>query len=565
LSELWTWVGGLFGRGRRAEVEPDKARTSDRQQTKSASSPRAPLRYTDVFVAGGFPRHTYNPRLELDLEARVRQVTENICKLVVVTGHTKSGKTVLVRSVLPREEAVWVDGGAVGAEEDFWTSIVDQLNLFQSTSVGEDQVSGDEVTAKVGAGVSLPGFRAEAGAASAHSTSETSSTSQTQALSSRVVALKGLTSAGLALVVDDFHYLPRALQGDIVRALKPLVFDGLPVVIIAIPHRRYDALKVEKEMTGRILPVDIPSWNEGELSYIPATGFALLNGQLSETMTRVLAQESIGSPHLMQEFCRAICRTHGIVDSFGGASADLDDARIHAVFAETAETIGRPIFEKLARGPRQRADRIPRRLKNGTDTDIYGLVLHALAHIRPGLVTLEYEELRAAIRDVSAQDSPQLHEIARVLKHMADIAATDESSTPAEGGLGGVSGSTKALHLRLKKGGSAYRIRTGVTAVRGRRPRPLDECATRGCRRPRDGDPAAERRNRIARCERLSEVSLVLPPSSYRVPYRRVPRRSAHHRPARLPPECLGRSRLRLVRLGRPRRDAARDQGRPID
>jgi len=46
------------------------------------------------------------------------------------------------------------------------------------------------------------------------------------------------------------------------------------------------------------------------------------------------------------------------------------------------------------------------------------------------LVTLEYEDLRAAIRDVSAAQVPQLQEISRVLKHMAEIAATDQSSTP---------------------------------------------------------------------------------------------------------------------------------------
>jgi hypothetical protein len=56
--------------------------------------------------------------------------------------------------------------------------------------------------------------------------------------------------------------------------------------------------------------------------------------------------------------------------------------------------------------------------------------LHGLAFIRPGLVSLEYEDLRSAIRDVSAAQIPQLQEVARVLKHMATIAATDQSSTP---------------------------------------------------------------------------------------------------------------------------------------
>jgi hypothetical protein len=100
------------------------------------------------------------------------------------------------------------------------------------------------------------------------------------------------------------------------------------------------------------------------------------------------------------------------------------------VFRDVAETIGRPIFEKLARGPRQRTYRIPRMLKDGREVDIYQLVLHALASLKPGLVSLEYEELRSAIRDVSTSQLPQLQEVARVLRHMATIAASDQSSTP---------------------------------------------------------------------------------------------------------------------------------------
>lgn len=54
----------------------------------------------------------------------------------------------------------------------------------------------------------------------------------------------------------------------------------------------------------------------------------------------------------------------------------------------------------------------------------------ALATVKPGLVSLEYEDLRGAIRNVSASQLPQLQEAARVLKHMATIAASYQSSTP---------------------------------------------------------------------------------------------------------------------------------------
>ena len=66
----------------------------------------AALKYSEIFVPGGFPRHTYNPRATLHLEQKLMEVRENLCKLVTVTGHTKSGKTVLTRKVLPPEDCV---------------------------------------------------------------------------------------------------------------------------------------------------------------------------------------------------------------------------------------------------------------------------------------------------------------------------------------------------------------------------------------------------------------------------------------------------------------------------
>jgi len=388
------------------------------------------LRYSDVFVPGGFPRHTYNPRLELNLEEQVRQVTENLCKLVTVTGHTKSGKTVLVRSILPREDHIWVDGGGIGEEDDFWVTIIEQLDLFQNAEVTEEKGAEVDISASGTAGANIAVAKGEGTLGASYSKSHGSSSKKSRAVSSRVSALKGLRSANRSLIIDDFHYLSLNLQGDLIRALKPLIFDGLPAAIIAIPHRRYDTVKVEREMTGRILQVTIPPWSQEELKFIPNHGFPLLHGTISQELSERLAEESIGSPHLMQEFCRAICRAHGVTTSFNGRSADLENDALEDLFRDAAETIGRPIFEKLARGPRQRTDRIPRRLKSGIEVDIYGLILYALANIRPGLVTLEYEDLRSAIRSVSAQEIPQLHEVARVLKHMSFIAATDPCSTP---------------------------------------------------------------------------------------------------------------------------------------
>lgn len=388
------------------------------------------LRYQDVFVPGGFPRHTYNPRVELQLEDKLAEVKDNLCKLVTVTGQTKSGKTVLARKILPPEESIWIDGGVVSQEDDFWEVIIEQLQLFQST----EMENSEETTTKIGGkGTAEANFIVAKGSGEIstelekmHGTTVTGS----RALSSRVAALKGLRASNVPIVVDDFHYIPRDMQGSIVRALKPLIFDGLPLVIIAIPHRRYDALKVEKEMTGRISPIDIPTWSDTELQFIPNKGFELLNYQVPPDLKNQLSSDAIGSPHLMQDFCRGLCKLLSIEHKNEMRKLQATKNQVESVFRDVAETIGRPIFEKLARGPRQRTDRLQRELKNGRTVDIYQLVLHALAHLRPGLVSLEYEELRTAIKEVAGAQIPQLHEVARVLKHMATIASTDQSSTP---------------------------------------------------------------------------------------------------------------------------------------
>src|SRR3989337_1935718 len=87
--------------------------------------------YQEVFVAGGFPHHTYNPRDSLQLETKLAESLKNLCKLVVITGHTKSGKTVLAHKIVPQDKAIWVTGGAASQEEEFWQIIVNRLGLAQ--------------------------------------------------------------------------------------------------------------------------------------------------------------------------------------------------------------------------------------------------------------------------------------------------------------------------------------------------------------------------------------------------------------------------------------------------
>lgn len=388
-------------------------------------------RASKVFVPGGLPEFTYNPRSKYRLEDRLKEVNDNLCKLVMITGLTKSGKTVLTKNVFPRDSVLWFDGGSFTEEEDFWSDLVNQLDAFTSYEESKERENTSsfegEVEGKLGVPLVAQG---KLNFGSGFSQSNSNSLTKSRQTTSKIAAITSLREKKIPLIIDDFHYIRREEQGLIVRALKPLIFEALPVIFIAIPHRRLDAVRVEKEMTSRVETIAIPPWDIDELVAIPKVGFPLLNINISEKVMSKLANESFGSPHLMQEFCREICRKQNIEETCEKKIIIADDIDLINIFKTIAQNTGRVMFEKLAKGPRQRTDRIKRTLKDGTVTDIYGVVLRALAEMRPGIQTIDYEDLRNYIKSILKDNVPQAHEVSRVFEQMAKISANDEASSP---------------------------------------------------------------------------------------------------------------------------------------
>lgn len=381
------------------------------------------LRIGEVFVVGRLPRVTYNARDNRGLEAQMRAYLEDRGTILSVSGATKTGKTVLLRSVAP--EAITLSGGAIGSISDMWLQIAEQLGVWSTISRTEVQGEGAEAGWDAGLSTIVAGKRS--GATSSHSAHESSLVRQ---LNPAIEARKALSGNLYELVIDDFHYIDRDVQLAIVRGLKDLVFDGLGVIIASVPHRAFDAVRVEKEMTGRVTHLNVSPWSPEELVEIARLGFAALNlidpgGRLAAR----LAEESFASPHLMQEFCRRLCRANGVEEARESPLVleEPDDWR--GFFEETAADTSKMAFDLLRTGPRQRSDRIRRKLKDGRESDIYGAVLAAIAHTGPKL-EIGYEVLRSSLRDVLDSELPQRHEITRVLDQMTQIAKEKVEGEP---------------------------------------------------------------------------------------------------------------------------------------
>ncbi|GAA1833397.1 hypothetical protein GCM10009750_17140 [Agromyces salentinus] len=380
-----------------------------------------PPRPDDVFIPGGLPIETYVSRDHLNLEEALADWLEGRQKpLLAVSGPTKSGKTVLIRRLVP--DPILLSGGAIETAEDFWESVCEELEVFtdHSLSLSTEDTDGFGMTGGASAGFVQ-------GAASTQNDRSTGrGVTRSRTASSRSAARAALRKTKRVIYIDDFHYIPPDQQLPIIRGLKDLIFDGLGVVVAAVPHRAYDVVRVEKEMTGRVTPFPVAQWSVEDLQLIASQGFAALGVTVDDAISLKLANESFGSPHLMQMHCLNLCK----VNREGGVlRAAFIEPDWPSFFEKQASATSKSAFDLLKNGPRTRRDRLPRTLKSGVVTDIYGAVLAAIANTGPR-TTLSYDEIRASLRDLLASGMPQSNEITNVLDQMTDIAKTKIEGEP---------------------------------------------------------------------------------------------------------------------------------------
>ena len=390
------------------------------------------MRTAIVFTPGGFPTITYVSLKEHELEEKIEEAKDYLAKLVVLTGATKSGKTVLVDRVYERSSNIWIDGGSIESEDAFWNSALEQLDAFTDYSILDESSSRQEFDSTV-EGAGGVGIIKGSISGSFSVGSETQKGVQYgKHIPPKIAVINALQNNNdIALIVDDFHYIEKGIQKNLVRALKSPIMHGVPVIFIAIPNRKYDAVNVEREMTGRIANIEMPIWGKRELREIAEKGFKALNIGVSEAIIEFMAKAAYGSPFLMQEFCKSLCLKKEIKETKDEkVSLIISQSEVEEIFVEIAEHSGRSIFNRLKKGPRARKDRKQRYLKNGEVTDIYGLVMEAFKRMKPGVETINYEQLRNQIRSVSQDDPPQKNEISRVLEKIAQISYSDNSSTP---------------------------------------------------------------------------------------------------------------------------------------
>tara|TARA_E500000318_G_C3550296_1_gene208591 strand:+ start:420 stop:1688 length:1269 start_codon:yes stop_codon:yes gene_type:complete len=391
------------------------------------------LRTKDVFTPGGQPEITYVSREHLGIENKLDKAIEKGYSIVAVTGATKSGKTVLCNNVLGGSPSVWVQGGQFSTEIEFWDQIAHKLELVNNRceTASKAVVDGSKFSAK--AGVNL-GANIGGATESTSSTSSQKAETRSYSTNTKLACLAALKAGNICLVIDDFHYVPKATQQLVVRGLKAEVFSGLSIIILAVPHRAFDAISVEKELEGRFRHVEMPNWSREDLSKIPELGNPALNVTCTTETIEGFAEEALGSPLLMQSFCSSMCINRGIKtaqEQLSDITPTYDETR--TIYLEVAEDFGLPTYKLLWAGPQSRKPRIQRKTIDGQDVDKYQAILMAVARTGP-LAEITYDQIKDAMRQILVGELPQKHEITQALAQMGKIA--QRSSEISAQGLG---------------------------------------------------------------------------------------------------------------------------------
>lgn len=385
----------------------------------------------DVFVAGGAPTITYNPRDERKLERGVRDYLAQRGKALTVSGPTKSGKSVLVERILPPSSAVWVYGPDLVSVDSFWSAVANGLQAFETIEHSSEE--GAESAGRFGGSLGIPGVGGvEAGGEGAHRESTTRTMARKRSASDAV--RETLARKPKPIVIDDFHYIDGNVKRAITRGIKTIIPTS-PVVMIAVPHEAFDAVRHEPDMDGRVWHLPIQHWSNAELEFIANSGFEALNLEdVNGEIAHPLAEASYGAPFLMQQLCFDLVTEFGVTETVPDRLA-LDAKEIldwQLFFEGIADRSTPGVFQKLLSGPdprgQQRIDRTFR--ADRRTTDIYGAVLYSIGEAgrRTGIPL----QTITKILQEQLEEAPSSQQIAGTLNQMKDIAFKNRgASDPA--------------------------------------------------------------------------------------------------------------------------------------
>lgn len=350
----------------------------------------------EVFVPGAMPESTYITRTTssgFTYEERLKQALSVSGYLTLISGPSKIGKTILCEKVIGLPNIVEISGSDVLSKESLWTQIGMKAGMPCSGTTKTTERCNDYM--------------------------------EEMYLLTKESVLAYFKEKNLVLFMDDFHYATNEIQTFIARQFKDAIRKGLRVVIASLPHRVDDTIRLNPDLQGRISIIDMKAWTREELELIPKRGFEELEMHIPLEIIRLLSEESIASPQLMQLICLNIC-----VLAESKKISLIDQELVKAAFRfSTLNLDYDKVTKAIIRGKSSRGQKRAMYQTNAFGKiDLYSLILEALA-LDPPFASIAFDALYDRIICLIADEKkPSLNSLKSYLKHLQEILDTADRS-----------------------------------------------------------------------------------------------------------------------------------------
>lgn len=353
------------------------------------------LSSSEVFTPNSYPTHTYVQRNDLHHERLLREWAKSSHQIASISGPSKAGKSVLVQRVVGEDNFITVSGASVRTPDQLWERVLDWWGephtLMTSSIETKTESTSRERSATLGVSGTAAAQRStqlETGAAA-----ETLQATVNRRGLPQVVA--ELAHTRFSILLDDFHYIPEAIQTDIAQQLKDAASRGVRICVASVPHRADNVVRALPELRGRVLAIDLDYWTKKDLLAIARLGCPKLGIEFDAESLDMFATEAAGSPQLMQSICQWACNHVGVSETAEPSRAvTLDElARKEILYLTSCSADFRTLVRALISGPRARpGERRAYLHRDGRVGDVYLTVMRACAMDRPSLA-IDYTEL----------------------------------------------------------------------------------------------------------------------------------------------------------------------------
>lgn len=382
------------------------------------------LSSSEVFTPTSYPTHTYVVRDDLHHERLLREWRRTPTQIASISGPSKAGKTVLVQRVIGEGHLITVSGGSVRTPDQLWDRVLDWWGEPHATTAGHLDTSTTTHSRERTANVGISGFGVGGRRSGGDQSGATESAQATVNRRGLPQVVQELANTEFTILLDDFHYIPAAIQNDVAQQLKDAASRGVRICVANVPHRADNLVRALPELRGRVLAVDLDYWGKKDLLEIPKHGLPLLGLEVDQASLQMFAREAAGSPQLMQSICLWMCNHLGVRETADPSRAvQLDElARKEILFLTSCTVDFRSLVRALIIGPKAKAgDRKMYVHNDGRRADVYLSVIKAIS-MDPPFLTIDRDEILRRLEILCSGAHPDRLAVVNACIAMSNIA-----------------------------------------------------------------------------------------------------------------------------------------------